>query len=283
MASGANLAADVSGYVQTIYEMAELARRDTDFMSSLVKTFPDGYEGTAARSRSEYGTVNYQQITDADDLNSQTFTPTVAQTITPAFFGAQFFITDRRYRTTPVEQQGDAARELGQGAGKHVQLALLNQFSSFTGGTVGSAGGTITWGNLFAAVTKVRQQNAEGELYGVLQEGHWYHLGTVTVPAGAQTNGIDIQNEVARRYWVGNFFNVDWFVTNDIPSGTAAVGGVFTREALAYDDRKLFGIEYQRDASRGGGGFELNATMEYAKGVWRPSSGCAIVATSVVP
>ena len=52
-----------------------------------------------------------------------------------------------------------------------------------------------------------------------------------------------------------------------------AVGGIFGRQAIYLDRRQPFGIEYQRDASRGGGGWELNATMEYAYGVWRPTLG----------
>jgi hypothetical protein len=282
MPVGANIADNIASYVQTIHEMAVLAARDIDFITNLVMRFDDN-RGTASRTRSEYGTVAFQPISDSDDLTSQAFTPSVANTLTPMMYGAQFFITDRRLRTAPWEEAGIAARELGEGAAKQVSRNLLSVFNQFTGGTVGSAGGTLTWGNIFAAVTKLQQQNARPPFFGVLQTGHWYHLGTATVPAGAQTNAPDFQDRVMQQFFVGSFFNTLWFVTNDIPSGTAAVGGVFAREALAYDERLPFNIRSERDESRGGGGIELNATMEYAYGVWRPAFGVAIVGTSVVP
>jgi hypothetical protein len=282
MAYGQNVVGDISTYIQTIYEMANIVARDNNFATSLVTNFNDN-AGTAARTRSEYGTVNFAQITDADDLASQVFKPTTDSTITPAFFGAQFFLTDRRMRSDAMQVMREASNELGYGAAKHVQLALLGNFSSLTGGTAGSAGGTATWATLFKAVSLLRQQNAPGPYYGVLHEGHWFHLGTAVIPAGAQTNGVEMQNSVLANYFVGRFFGVDWFVTNDIASGTAAVGGVFSREAMGYDQRKNFGIEAQRDSSRGGGGFELNATMEYAEGVWRPKFGSQIIGTTVIP
>lgn len=284
MAVGINTSGNIGSYVQTIFEAATLVARDRNFMTGLVETWFDE-RSTATRSRSEYGSVSYNTITDSDDLASQTFTPSVQESLTPALYGAQFLITDQRVRSDPFQVQREAARELGEGAGKQVNIHLCSKFSSFTGGTVGSAGGTVTAGNLFAAVAKLRQQNAPGPYFGVLQEGQWYHVGTVLIPGGgvSMTNAPELQNLVTNQYFAGYAMGVYWFTTNDITSGTAAVGAVFSREALGYDERKAFGIEYQRDASKGGGAWELNATLEYAYGVWRPLFGVQVVATSVVP
>jgi len=284
MAIGTNKSDDIASYVHTIFEAATLAARDRNFMTGLVSTWFDE-RGTATRSRSEYGTVGYNQITDTDDLVSQTFTPSVQNSLSPYLYAAQFLISDRRLRADPFQLQGDASRELGEGAGKQVNLHLTGLFSSLTGGTVGTAGGTVTTGNLFAAIAKLKQQNAPPPYFGVLQEGHWYHIGTVLIPAGgvSMTNAPELQEVVSSRYYAGYAMGVYWFTTNDITSGTAAVGAVFSREALGFDERKAFGIEYQRDASKGGGSWELNATMDYAYGVWRPNFGCQVVATSVVP
>jgi len=60
------------------------------------------------------------------------------------------------------------------------------------------------------------------------------------------------------------------------------VGGMFAKEALAFDLRRALRIEPQRDASRGGGGWELNATMIYAQGVYRPQYGVRLVGTSTI-
>ncbi len=53
-----------------------------------------------------------------------------------------------------------------------------------------------------------------------------------------------------------------------------AKAGLFTRDALALDVRRGLRIEPQRDASLRS--TELNATMIYAKGVWRPTHGVII-------
>jgi hypothetical protein len=284
VAYGDNIVANVGRYIQEINEMAILVARDNNFVTSLVTPFFDN-SGTAQRTRSEYGTATFSQITDSDDLTSQAFTPAVAGTVTPSFFGAQFFITDRRRRSDPHTVQSDAARELGEAAAKHVQRNMLTNLASFTGGTVGSAGGTLTWGNIYAGIAKLKQQNPRGQFYGILGNGQWYHLGTPTVPAGNQTNAPAFQDNVMLNYWVGRWFGVDWFTSNDVSgfNGTAAKGGVFTREALAYDERLPFNIRPERDESRGGGGFELNATMEYGHGVWRPAFGVTLLGTDVVP
>jgi hypothetical protein len=55
---------------------------------------------------------------------------------------------------------------------------------------------------------------------------------------------------------------------------------MFQRQAMFLDERDPFNIEPQRDASRGGGGWELNGRMEYAYGVYRPTFGCQMIGTS---
>lgn len=281
---GSNIVADVSTYIQTIYELADKTARDRNFITALVRTFDDN-AGTAIRTRSEYGTVSFVSMTDADDLASQVLKPTTQQSLTPVFYGAQTFITDRRRRSDPHAVLADTGMEIGEAAGKHIQINVLSNFSSFTAGTVGSAGGTLTWGNLYAAVAQLRQSNAPEPYFGVLGNGQYYHIGTATIPGGNQTNAPVLQDSVTMRYFVGRWFGVDWYVTNDVSGngGTAAYGGVFSRNALAYDERLAFGIRPQRDESRGGGGIELNSTMEYGHGVWRPAFGCAILGTDVIP
>lgn len=282
MPVGDNVVANISTYVQRINEAAYLVARDNNYMAPLVTGFGDN-SGTAARSRSEYSTATFNQITDSDDLASQVFTPSVQNTLAPYLYGAQFFITDQRLRSAPWDELAQASRELGESAAKHVNNNLLAAFSNLTGGTAGVAGGTALWPTLFKAVTLLKSQNAPEPYYGVLHTGQWFHLGTAVVPAGAQTNAPVLQDQVVNRWFVGNFFGVLWYQTSDITSGTAAVGAVFSREAMALDVRKPFGIEEQRDASRGGGGWELNATMDYGAGVWRPKFGVQIIGTSVVP
>jgi hypothetical protein len=55
---------------------------------------------------------------------------------------------------------------------------------------------------------------------------------------------------------------------------------MFSRDASAYDLRRPFRIETQRDASRGGGGWELNASIVYGEGVYRAAFGVQMIGTS---
>jgi hypothetical protein len=59
------------------------------------------------------------------------------------------------------------------------------------------------------------------------------------------------------------------------------VSGVFTREAIGYDEREAFMIEPERDASRKA--TELNASIGYAMGVLRQESGVGIIGDATEP
>lgn len=281
MAAGVNVAADIGAFVQTIWTEALLTAREQSILPALVRNFNDR-SGTATRSRADYGTVTYAQVSDADDLVSQTFSPTAGQSLTPYEYGGRFDLTDLRIETDPFGVRDDAQRELGGGAATKVQVDIATQFSSLTGGTVGSAGGTLTWGNVFAAIAKLRQQMAPLPYYLCLNPGHVFHLGTVPAVAGAQNaGGPDFQNEWMRNFFVATVGGAQMFQCNDIATGTAAVGALFSRDAIGYDLRRAFRIEPQRDASKRS--WELNASMVYATGIWRPKFGIQIIGTSVVP
>jgi hypothetical protein len=215
MAAGVNLVADISSYVQTIFEMANLVARDENFVVPLVTNFSD-QSGTAQRTRSDYGTVTYNQINDSDDLSSQVFKPTANQSLTPYEYGAQFFLSDRRVRTDKMQVMREAANELGQGAAKKIQTDILKAGTALTGGTVGSAGGTASWGTIYKGIATLKQKNAPGPYVGILGNGMWYHLGTPNVPAGNQTNAPMLQDQIVRAYNVAFFYNTFWFLSNDL-------------------------------------------------------------------
>lgn len=276
-------AGSIAAYVQTIYEAATLVARDRQFLPGLVTPFTDA-RGTATRSRSEYGTVTFGTVNDYDDLSSQAITPAVKNSLTPLLYAAQFIITQLRIDTDPFNVMRDAARELGEGAAQSIQQNIAACFTNLTAGTVGTAGGTLKISDLAKAVAILRQAGAQPPYYGVLQNGQAYHLGTALLPGSGVsiTNAPELQNRYAQEAFVGYALGVYWFQTNDIPSGTAAVAGIFNREAIAYDVRAPFTIKPQYDASRGMGAIELNASMVYATGVWRPGFGVKLVGTSVV-
>lgn len=275
-----NTEANIADFVNTVWADAMLVARDNNVMSGLVTRFGD-LQGLAVRKNAEYGTAVFNQITETDDLSSQTFTPSIKQTLTPYEYGAQFFITDSRMETDIYAVRQDAAQELGASYGQKIDTNLTGLFSSLTGGTVGAAGSDLTWANFFAAITKMRRALAPRPWVAVLTPEQWHCLGTSIAPGVTVSNSPYIQDEFVRQFFVNNVAGVDIFLTANITSGTSVFGGMFSRNALALDMRRPFRLEPERDASRRG--LELNASSVYAYGVWRPEYGIAINTAGTAP
>jgi hypothetical protein len=280
-----NTYSDISGFVVTVYEQAMLVARDQNLAVPLVRGFNDRTTD-AARTNSLYGTATMQSVAETDDLSSQAFTPVAYKTLTPGEVAAQFFITDRRRDNDPFGAEADASMELGQAMSQKIDKDILSDFSSLNGGTVGTAGGTITWGHVFAAEAILRQANAPGRYSLVLSPFQFYSLGTVPSIMSLARNDQQLQAQIhdsvnPRPGMMVSIGNVDIFTTANIAAGTAAVGAMFARDALAFDTRRSPRIEPERDASRRG--FELNLSAVYAHGVWRPEWGVQVIGTGVAP
>lgn len=271
-----NTYSDISTFVNPVFEAALSVARDNNLILPLVTTFGDRNDD-ALRKLQQYGTATINSIAETDDLTSQAFTPTTLSTLTPAEFGAQFFLTDRRIDNDPFGVRADAAMELGLAMAQSVEQAVLGDFSTLTGGTVGAAGTVITWGHFYAALSQLRNQNAPLPYACVLHPYQWHVLAKAVTPAGgAQTNAPNFQDEVTRRFWVQTVGPVDIYVTNNIAvdGSDDAYGAMFSRMALAYDSRRAPRLEPERDASRRG--IELNLSSVYAHGAWRPKFGIAM-------
>lgn len=70
-------------------------------------------------------------------------------------------------------------------------------------------------------------------------------------------------------------------VTVTTPGSNYALGAMFSRDALAVDLRRPLRLEPERDASQRW--TELNATMVYAKGGWRPERGVILKSDASTP
>jgi hypothetical protein len=265
-------AADIASYVQTIFEDAQMVARDNNLMTGLVTTF--SASGTASRSRSEYGTATINQIGETDDLASQAFTPSVQNTLTPYEYGAQFFLTDTRIESDPFAIRSEASMELGSALGQSVETNILGNFSSFTGGTVGAAGSALSWGYFYAMMSRLRAQNAPMPYYFVCHPHQWHALGKAASVAGTMTNAApELLSGINTNFYVGSVSGVMIFTSSNIAvdGSDDAIAGMFSRQALAFDVRRAMRLEPERDSSRRG--WELNLTMLYAHGVWRPKFG----------
>jgi hypothetical protein len=255
-------------------------------MAGLVRTFTDGRGGNT-RTAYQYNAGTAKTIAETDDMTSEAFTPSALETLTPGEIGLQYFITDKRIETdAPESIRADAATELGLAARDKIESDLLGTFSSLTGGTMGSATGTVTWGEVFAAAAVVRasSKNRSMPLYCVLHEYQWFTLAKATSVAGITLQSVpDRLVGPGGSWYVGSAAGINFYATTNITvtSGTAAYGAVFQRDAIAYDIRRPIRIEVERDASRRG--YELNMTTSYAYGVWRPTFGVAIYDTAKTP
>lgn len=270
---------DISGYIQTIYEQAMLVARDNNVMRGLVRGF--SADNWNPRTNSNYGTATIHSLTDTDDLASQAFTPSPYKTLTPAEFGAQFLLTDARLEADPFTLRSDAALELGTAMGQQIDQRLLGNFSSLTAGTVGGGGSALTWPRFAAALSLLRNRNAPRPYYCVLHPFQWFPLGGTVIPGAAVANAPQFQDDAMRNFYAATVMGVEIYITSNITAGTAAFGAMFSRDAIAYDERRPVRIEPERDASRRA--FELNLSTVYAHGVWRPEYGVAMVGDASTP
>lgn len=271
MTIGSNVSANIASFVNTIWEDALMVARENSLASSLVQVFT-GTSGTALRSNATWGTATINAITDADDLTSQVFSPTSYQTLTPAEYGAQFFITDTRIETDPFGVRQEAAIELGQALGEAIDKNIFSNFSSLTAGTIGTTGSTLTWSYFFAMAALMQAAHAPRPWVFVCHPHQYYRLGKASSIGATVTNAPALQDEFARNFFVSNVAGIDIYVSSNMTaSSTDYKAGMFSRSAIAYDVRRAPRLEVERDASRRG--WELNISALYAHGVWQPRYG----------
>ena len=274
MSYGNNLYANISSYVNTIYDGALLVLRETSLAPQLVRVFNDRM-GMAVRVNGQYGTATINTVGEADDLTSQVFTPSPIGTLTPAEYGAQFLLTDQRIESDPFPVQGDAANELGAAMADKIDASVFGNFSSLTGGTVGASGSAISWTYFENAVALLNNTKVRPPYVCVMHPFQWAILARAAGIPGTASNASEfVLAEVDRMYFVNNVKGVNIYVSSNaqIVSTDAYVGFWSLRDpAIALDMRRAPRLERERDASRRA--WELNMTGVFAHGVWRPSKG----------
>ena len=278
-----NPSSDISSFINSVFEAAILVARDNNVMTGLVRTFNDR-TGVATRQNSQYGGATMNSIAETDDLVGQAFTPSSIATLTPAEVGAQYFMTDTRVESDPFGVRNDAAADLGGAMATKIESDLLGVFSSFTGGTVGTAGTAFTWGHLFAMESILRANKAPYPYFLVLHPYQWHPLAKAASVAGSSTNiPASLAEQVNQSFFVRQAGGVSIFVSANISidSNADAYLGMFSRDALALDMRRAPRLEPERDASRRG--WELNMSAIYAKGVWRPTFGVQGIFDATAP
>lgn len=267
--------AAVSSLVPSIYDAALMHLRADNVMTATVRVFND-QQGLSPRVASKYAGGTFTQLAETTDMSAESWARSSLATLTPYVYGRQFFLNDTRMESDPLNVMADAAEELGASAAKEMNDKLLGTFSSFTGGTIGSAGSTISWSKFFAMKSLLKAKKARPPYFFVCHTYQWHILAT-----SASTSGVDVTQPSLPAEMINTPFsilmvdNVMVVSTPDISIDASddAYSGMYARDAMALDIRRAFRINPERDESRGGGGTELNATMVYGYGVYDPTQG----------
>ena len=266
--------------VANIYDLALLTAQEGNVIAPFVTVFNE--TGSAPRVFGSYSGGTFASVAEDADMTPQAFNASASGTITPATYGQQFLLTTRRIRSDPNNAQAEAGQYLGETAAAHIDTNLAGVFSSFTGGSVGTAGGTLTWTNILRAQAYMRTNKIFGRYTVILHPVQWFYLTSGTTGVPTFIDNPDLKNSIIGGFYQASFSNMDFFADANIASGTAAVAGMFAKPAIALDMRQPFTINPQWDASySGSGAWELNASMEYGFGVYHPTYGVKLVGTSV--
>ena len=270
----------ISTLVANVYNNAIHAAVEGNVISPHIEVWQDS-DSPAPRVFGSYSGGTFLAVAESADNAAQAFNATSSGTLTPAGYAQVIEMTNRRLRAEPGRAQREAGVHLGNTLASSVDTQLAGLFSSLSGGTVGTAGGTLTWANVFLAQAKMRTNKLAGPYTVVLHPVQWYYLTSASsgVPTLMQSEAI--KDSVVGTFYQASFGGMDFYVDANITSGTAAVGGMFVRDAMVLDIRQPFKIEPQYFAKiSGNGGWELNASMEYAYGVYQPTHGVNMVGTS---
>jgi len=270
----------ISTLVANVYNNAIHAAVEGNVISPHIEVWQDS-DSPAPRVFGSYSGGTFLAVAESADNAAQAFNAASSGTLTPAVYGQMIELTNRRLRAEPGRAMREAGVHLGNTLASAVDTQLAGLFSSLTGGTVGTAGGTLTWANVFLAQAKIRTQKVAGPYTCVLHPVQWYYLTSASsgVPTLMQSEAI--KDSVVGTFYQASFGGIDFFVDANITSGTAAVGAMFARDAMVLDIRQPFKIEPQYFAKiSGNGGWELNASMEYAYGVYQPTHGVGMIGTS---
>lgn len=283
MTTGPTTSAAISAYVLTVWEAAVTALRQRNVIMDTITVYRDR-SGTAQRSMSQFGTLSaFGTVAETDDVAAEQLTRSTLQTLTPYEFAKGIFITDTDIETDPEPVMANGIQELAVAAGNSVETNLAALMSSLTGGTLGAASTVITWGHVFAGITQLRQANVMGPLTLMCSNYQYHQLAKSISVAGLTLATVPDPSGLYRPFEVGRVGDVTIIGTNTLAGSTTndCSGGLYAKDALAIDWRRMYRVEPERDGSKRG--WEVTASMIYARGVWRPEKGIRMRFDSTAP
>ena len=272
--------ADISALVNSFQENAILAAREQMIMAPNVRVFNGGAEMNPRKLYTYADAGTLTAIVETTDASAVSFAPSLLATLTPAGYQTQYTLTDMLVSTDWNETIANAGADAGARLVKDQDTKLAGLFSTFTGGTVGTAGGTLTWSDVFRAQAYLQAAFAPAPYTCILRPEQAYYLKSASSGVPTLAQSPKYMDELAGQAYLGSYSGINFYYDANITSGTAAAAGMFSRDAIALDIRRAPRTEMQRDASKGGGLWELNFTTVYAYGLYRPTFGVYMIGTS---
>jgi hypothetical protein len=250
------------------------------FMPSIVQVFTDK-SSDVPRNGSKYAAGTAATLTEGIDISTpQTLSRSKFGSLVPTETGDMFVITYNRLESDDTANiMTDLSTHIGNTMKTKIDTDLLGDMASMTAGTVGSAGGTLTWDSFFNAHAIAKATGIPGPYNCVLHEYQWNRM------AKERANSVPlvIQNDLLNQsqFYVGSIGDTAFYTTGVLTAGTAVKGGLFSRQAIGYDIRRGVTIKMFEDISLRG--YEVVFTHKYAHGVWRPDYGIQMIGDASLP
>ena len=287
MAAGLTTFAQISARVNDIIEDSLAVARMANVLAPTVTNLTAG--GMNPRKVNEYNAVTFATAGEDDDTSAQQFTKDALSTLTPASYRARVDLTDQRVESDFDGEVAGASMELGSAAARAIDVHIASNFSSLTGGTIGSAGTVITWAHITKSYALLANQGvpAGSPVFCALHPYQWEVLLRANTIAGASVAVApqfqDRMTAAPNFFAIPQYQGITFVVSNaiSVDASDDAYGALYTPQAVALDTRKAFNIRPERDESREL--TELNASMWYAHGTWRPAFGVAILSDASTP
>jgi hypothetical protein len=289
MTTGYTLRSGVSSVdLDNVHQAALFQLRETNLLARTVRVFNDN--GTFnPRDISRYNAANPREAGDGEDVTPTQFNRTNLATLTPIRVADQFLISDPRVASDRENVLADAAMELGDSFAEKVDTDIATLFDDVTGGTIGSAGGTITWSNLFSARAILHGSKVKGPYWCALHPYQWKHLLDATIGSVAASavivNAPEFNDTLVRDFYlqIPMLGGVTFVISANIAVDASddAIGCMYAPMAMALDVRLPFTIAPERDESRQA--TELNANMWYAFNTWDAVRGVQLIGDATTP
>lgn len=274
---------DIAALVEDIYEGAYLTLRANNALVRTVTVF-DQNRGMAPRKATVYSAADVRPFGEGDSVTATAFNRTALSTLTPARYADQVILTDQRIESDPQDVRADVALEMGAAFAEFVDAKIASNFADLTGGSFGAADSALTWAHILRARALLHNAKVPAPYFCALHPYQWLRLVESAALSGTELQQAPaFQDALVSTYFVASLIGGVTFVVTPSIAVTSdnAVGAMYSPLALAYDERRPFNMRPQRNEAREA--LELNFSLWFAHGVWRPTLGVKLIGLATLP